>query len=89
MSRDETINGEPVTEEQIARWSAEAETGYDVSGLKRLSRGRPGKGAEPLEVVAVKLTTQEIVAIDRIAERDGKTRSEVIRHALNALCREP
>ena len=28
---NETINGKPVTEEQIVAWAAEAEAGYDVT----------------------------------------------------------
>ena len=45
MSSGETINGTPVTEEQIAAWAAEADAGYDVDALKRRGRGRPGCGS--------------------------------------------
>ncbi len=41
MISRETINGSPVTEEQIAAWSAEAEAGYDAEVLKKRGRGRP------------------------------------------------
>lgn len=82
MSKRETINGVPVTEEQIAAWAAEAEAGYDVEALKRRGRGRPGRGSEPSQVVALRLTTQEIADLDARAEREGKSRSEVIRDAL-------
>lgn len=84
MERDETINGKPVTEEQIAAWSAEAEAGYDVAALKKRGRGRPGRGAEPSQVVALRLTADEIAMLDARAEREGKSRSEVIREALTA-----
>ena len=83
MSERETINGVPVTEEQIAAWAAEAEAGYDVAALKKRGRGRPGRGAEPSQVVALRLTLEEIAAIDERAEREGKSRSEVIREALH------
>lgn len=43
MNERETINGVPVTEEQIAAWAAEAEAGYDVAALKKRGRGRPGR----------------------------------------------
>ena len=46
MSAGETINGEPVGEEQIAEWAAEAEAGYDVKAFKNAGRGRPGRGVE-------------------------------------------
>lgn len=83
MSERETINGVPVTEDQIAAWAAEAEAGYDVAALKKRGRGRPGRGAEPSQVVALRLTLEEIAAIDERAEREGKSRSEVIREALH------
>jgi hypothetical protein len=84
MTERETINGVPVTEEQIAAWADEAEAGYDVEALKKRGRGRPGRGAEPSQVIALRLTTDEIAALDARAEREGKTRSEVIREALDA-----
>lgn len=76
------INGTPVTEEQIAAWSAEAEAGYDVEALRKRGRGRPGRGAEPSQVIALRLTADEIAALDARAEQEGKSRSEVIREAL-------
>ena len=58
------------------------EAGYDVDALKKRGRGRPGRGAEPSQVVALRLTLEEIAALDERAGREGKTRSEVIRDAL-------
>ncbi|NHF62387.1 ribbon-helix-helix domain-containing protein [Microcella pacifica] len=81
---NETINGKPVTEEQIVAWAAEAEAGYDVAALKKRGRGRPGRGAQPSQVVALRLTADEIAMLDARAEREGKSRSEVIREALTA-----
>lgn len=81
---NETINGKPVTDEQIAAWATEAEAGYDVAALKKRGRGRPGRGAEPSQVVALRLTADEIAMLDARAEREGKSRSEVIREALTA-----
>ncbi|MFT0763056.1 CopG family transcriptional regulator [Actinomyces sp. F1_1611] len=82
MSEHETINGIPVTEKQIAAWAAEAEAGYDVVALKKRGRGRPGRGSEPSQVIALRLTADEISALDARAEREGMSRSEVIRKAL-------
>lgn len=84
MDKDETINGAPVTEAQIAAWAAEAEAGYDVESLKKRGRGRPGRGAEPSQVIALRLTAEELTIVDSRAAREGKTRSEVIREALAA-----
>ena len=80
----ETINGQPVTQEQIATWAAEAEAGYDVTALKRRGRGRPGRGAEPSQIVALRLTVAELEDLDGRARREGKTRSDIIREALAA-----
>jgi predicted transcriptional regulator len=82
VSTGETVNGAPVTEAQIAAWSAEAEAGYDVNKLKERGRGRPGRGAEPTQVVALRLTPEELAAIDARAARENKTRSEAIREAV-------
>ncbi|WP_292644536.1 ribbon-helix-helix domain-containing protein [Nocardioides sp.] len=70
------------TDERIQRWADEAEGGYDVEQLKRRGRGRPGRGAEPMQVVAVRLTADELAASDALAEREHLSRSEVIRRAL-------
>lgn len=85
MESRETINGAPVTEVQISAWADEAEAGYDVEALKKRGRGRPGRGAEPSQVVALRLTADELSAIDDRAARLGKSRSEVIRDALATL----
>ncbi|MGO1544046.1 MAG: ribbon-helix-helix protein, CopG family [Gulosibacter sp.] len=82
MDDGETINGKPVTEEQIAAWVAEAEAGYDVEALKKRVRGRPGRGSEPSQVVALRLTVDEIAILDEHARLANKSRSEVIREAL-------
>lgn len=49
-----------MSEEMIEAWVAEAEAGYDVEERKRRGRGRPGRGAEPMKVVAVRLTAEEL-----------------------------
>lgn len=71
-----------VTEEQIQQWADEAEAGYDVEQLTRRGPGRPGRGAEPMQVVAVRLTVDELAALDAVADRENVSRSESIRRAL-------
>lgn len=71
-----------VTDEMIQAWADEAEAGYAVEQLKKRGRGRPGRGAEPMQVVAVRLTVEELMALDAVAERDHVSRSEAIRRAL-------
>lgn len=70
------------SDEQIQKWAEEAEAGYDVEELKRRGRGRPGRGAEPTQVIAVRLTAEEIAALDEYAQREHVSRSEAIRRAL-------
>ena len=70
------------SEEQIQHWADEAEAGYDVEKLKHRGRGRPGRGAEPMQVVTVRLTADELAALDDVAEREHISRSEAIRRAL-------
>ena len=70
------------SEEQIQQWADEAEAGYDVDVLKRRGRGRPGRGAEPMQVVAVRLTAEELDALDAAAAKNDMSRSEAIRVAL-------
>jgi hypothetical protein len=71
-----------VSEEQIRKWADEAEAGYRVEGLKRRGRGRPGRGAEPMQVVAVRLTAEELDALDAVAATHDMSRSAAIRAAL-------
>ena len=71
-----------ISEAQIRAWVDEAEAGYDVEALRRRGRGRPGRGAQPMQVVAVRLSADEVAALDAIAARERVTRSEVIRRAL-------
>jgi len=76
------VTEDQVTDAQIQKWADEAEAGYDVEELKRRGRGRPGRGAEPMQVIAVRLTAEEIAALDAVAEREHLSRSEAIRRAL-------
>ena len=74
-----------VNEQQIQEWADEAEAGYDVDELKRRGRGRPGRGAAPMQVVAVRLTADELDALDAAAAKNHMSRSEAIRAALAQL----
>lgn len=82
MSQIETILGNSVTEQQISVWVAEAETGIDVVALKKRGRGRPGRGAAPSQMIAVRLTAEELARVDEQAQRNHSSRSDVIRAAL-------
>lgn len=74
--------GVHVDSQQLAAYVAEVETGYDVDELRRRGRGRPGRGAEPSQVIAVRLTMEELELVDQLAEKLRMNRSEAIRAAI-------
>ena len=74
-----------ITQAQLDTWVSEAEEGYDPEALKKRGRGRPGRGAEPAQVVAVRLTVDELSALDRLATKKNLTRSELVRQAISTL----
>ena len=79
----ESINGVPVTDEMIQEWADEAERGYDVEVLKKRGRRPIGDGAA--RVVPVRMDDSLIAAVDQRAEKDGTSRSEIIRSAVRAF----
>ena len=79
----ETIDGVPVTDEMIQEWADEAERGYDVEVLKK--RGRPPLGDGAARVVPVRMDDSLVAAVDQRAEKDGTSRSEIIRSAVRAF----
>lgn len=48
-----------ITQNQLDTWVSEAEQGYDLEALKKRGRGRPGRGTDPAQVVAVRLTATD------------------------------
>ena len=79
----ETIDGVPVTDEMIQEWADEAERGYDVEVLKKRGRRPIGDGAA--RVVPVCMDDSLVAAVDQRAEKDGTSRSEIIRSAVRAF----
>ena len=79
-----TINGKPVSEEQIDAWVTEAEKGYDVETLRR--RGRKPRNEDAAKVISIRLSPSEISDLDKYAAANGWSRSQAIREALkNAI----
>ena len=73
----------PVTDEMIQEWADEAERGYDVEVLKKRGRRPIGDGAA--RVVPVRMDDSLVAAVDQRAEKDGTSRSEIIRSAVRAF----
>ena len=79
-----TINGKPVSEEQIDAWVTEAEKGYDVETLRR--RGRKPRNEDAAKVISIRLSPREILNLDKYAAAHGWYRSQAISEALkNAI----
>ena len=79
----ETIDGVPVTDEMIQEWADEAERGYDVEVLRK--RGRCPKGDGAARVIPVRMDDSLLAAVDQRAQKDGTSRSEIIRSAVRAF----
>ena len=79
----ETIDGVPVIDETIQEWADEAERGYDVEVLKKRGRRPIGNGAA--RVVPVRMDDSLVAAVDQRAEKDGTSRSEIIRSAVRTF----
>ena len=79
----DTIDGVPVTDEMVQEWADEAERGYDVEVLKKRGRRPIGDGAA--RVVPVRMDDSLVAAVDQRAEKDGTSRSEIIRSAVRAF----
>ena len=77
-----TINGKPISEEQIDAWVAEAEEGYDVEMLRK--RGRKPRDEEAAQVVSIRLSPSEVFHLDQYAASHGLSRSQAIRKALKS-----
>jgi hypothetical protein len=80
---DETINGDPVTDDQIQAWQEQAREGLDVEGPRRRGRPRLGKAGES-PVIPVRMDAELLDALTKRAEHDGVSRSEAIRDAVRA-----
>jgi hypothetical protein len=76
-----TKNGVELTEEILERMAAEAETGLDVTKLRRRP-GRPAMGVGPAESFPVRLDPDLRKAVDDRAAADHTTASDVVREAL-------
>lgn len=77
-----TKTGRILTDADIEAMADEAERGYDVEELKRRKRGRPLLGSGPAEVVPVRLEPDLKRAVERRANQDETSVSDIIREAL-------
>ena len=77
------IDGEILTDEDYERMADEVVTrDFDLSKLTRLP-GRPLMGKAVAQVVPVRIEPAIVESIDRRAKKEGTTRSDIIRQAIN------
>jgi hypothetical protein len=76
--RQRASGGVPVTDALIDKLAAEGEHGYQPAAI----RGRPRLGPGPSEVVPVRLDPQLRNALERRADEEHTTQSDLIRRAL-------
>ena len=73
-----------VTSDQIDAWAAEYESG-DWSHMQfgEVIKGRPKIFSEPLDTITVKVPHSRVVAMQKISEETGASRSDFIRQAID------
>ena len=77
------IDGEILTDEDYERMADDFATrDFDLSMFTRLP-GRPLMGKAVAQVVPVRIEPAIVESIDRRAKREGTTRSDIIRQAIN------
>ena len=78
------INGEVLTDADFERMADDFATrDFDLSRFTRLP-GRPLMGKAVAEVVPVRIEPAIVESIDRRAKKEGTTRSDIIRQAINS-----
>lgn len=82
-----TLSGEPITDELLEKFAAQAEEGFDVDEMIRRRGGHPPMGSSAASVESVRLDPELSQALRERAEREGRTNSELIRDALRRYLR--
>ena len=78
------IDGEILTDADFERMADDVATrDFDLSKFTRLP-GRPLMGKAVAEVVPVRIEPSIVKSIDRRARKEGTTRSDIIRQAINS-----
>ena len=78
------LNGEVLTDADFERMADDVATrDFDLSKFTRLP-GRPLMGKAVAEVVPVRIEPAMVESIDRRAKKEGTTRSDIIRQAINS-----
>lgn len=84
MNEEELYKKFNVTGEQLDEWAAEYES-QDWSHMRfgEVVNGRPKIADEPLESITVKIPHSRAVAIKKVQQETGITKSEFVRRAID------
>ena len=86
MNREEINKLFGVTDEQLDHMAAEYESGEWQGSVGPIVPGRPRLYDEELETISFRLPKSRVNAIDAKTKRNGETRSQFLRQAVdNAL----
>jgi len=84
MSNDELYKKFGVTDENLNGWAAEYESrSWDDMSFGEIIQGRLRISSEELKPITVKIPASRIVAIQRITQKNGLSRSEFLRQAID------
>lgn len=83
MNREEINKLFGVTDEQLNRMAAEYESGSWEGGVGTIVPGRPRIYDEEMETISFRLPKSRVNAIDAKARRNGETRSQFLRQAVD------
>lgn len=73
-----------VSTEQLDAWADEHENAdWSHMRFSEIANGRPRIADEPLDSITVKIPRSRIIAMRRMQQRTGMTRSEFVRQAID------
>ena len=84
MSNDTLHKKFGVTSKQLDEWAAEYEgESWDTMSFGQIIQGRPRISSEELKPITVKVPASRVAAIQNIARKNGLSRSEFLRQAID------
>ena len=84
MSNDELHKKFGVSSEQLDEWAAEYENeSWDSMSFGQIVQGRPRISGEELKPITVKVPASRVAAIQRVASKNGLSRSAFLRQAID------
>ena len=84
MNNEELRQKFGVTGEQLDKWAGEYES-VDWSHMRfgKIINGRPRMADEPFDSITVKVPHSRVVAMKKVQEETGITKSEFVRRAID------